>query len=279
MVRSLRTTSALLCAALITVAASAGIYRAITPLKATATAFDPTQLTGKIALFIADAGNVTLSGSDVTSWNDVSGNGHNATGGGVSASLPQFNASGLNGQGTITFQSSGNNSFDFTLTNLFQSGRGVAVYTVLKHNLAHSENIFFTGTLGAGTDFPVLEYNSAQGGGVYLLTGTPGVITPASWPASPGSAWHIVDYTYNGSGYLVPTNSSLYFDRSQITTSVLVTYADQGTTNNAIGNYQAAGATAFAFTGDMAAMIILDHELTGTERTNLNDWVATKYGF
>jgi len=45
--------------------------------------------------------SITLSGSSVTQWNDLSGNGRNATG--SSGSYPTYLANGLNGRGVIDF--------------------------------------------------------------------------------------------------------------------------------------------------------------------------------
>src|SRR5260221_2651489 len=66
-------------------------------------AFTPASLTGLLAWYKADAG-VTLSGSNVTQWNDQTSNGYNLT---PSTNPPTFSATGFNSKQGITFTNAG----------------------------------------------------------------------------------------------------------------------------------------------------------------------------
>ncbi len=232
--------------------------------------FDPTMLTGKIGIFVADAANVPNVAGAVTSWTDLSGNGYT----GVPSTIPPtFNASDLNGQGTISFVRANSTSITFPATNVFNASRGTTVYMVIQHDLSTvGEHIFFTGDLAA--DFPVLAYFTAYGAYLYTAMATTFVNAP-TWVATPGTAWHIVDFEYNGAGLSTVGNSSLYFDRAQITTTS-TGFNDFGHAVT-IGNFQKDGSAGFAFGGKIAASIIVDHAFSGTERSNMNSWVARKY--
>lgn len=64
--------------------------------------FNPLSISGLAAWYDAsNAGSVTLNGSTVSQWNDLSGNGRHQTQ--ATASLqPNYTASGLNGKATLT---------------------------------------------------------------------------------------------------------------------------------------------------------------------------------
>lgn len=71
-------------------------------LRPRAAGFNPLSISGLAAWYDAsNAASITLNGSTVSQWNDLSGNGRHQIQG--SASLqPNYNASGLNGKGTLT---------------------------------------------------------------------------------------------------------------------------------------------------------------------------------
>jgi hypothetical protein len=71
-------------------------------LRPRATGFNPKSISGLSAWYDAsNAASITLNGSTVSQWSDLSGNGRHQVQG--SASLqPNYNATGLNGKGTLT---------------------------------------------------------------------------------------------------------------------------------------------------------------------------------
>jgi len=71
-------------------------------LRPRATGFNPKSISGLAAWYDASASSsLTLNGSTVSQWSDLSGNGRNMTQA-TAASQPTYNASGLNGKGTLT---------------------------------------------------------------------------------------------------------------------------------------------------------------------------------
>lgn len=71
-------------------------------LRPRATGFNPKSISGLAAWYDASvASSITLNGSTVSQWSDLSGNGRNQVQ--ATASLqPTYNANGLNGKGTLT---------------------------------------------------------------------------------------------------------------------------------------------------------------------------------
>lgn len=66
------------------------------------TGFDPRSISGLAAWYDANvASSITLNGSTVSQWNDLSGNGRHQVQA-TAALQPTYNATGLNGKGTLT---------------------------------------------------------------------------------------------------------------------------------------------------------------------------------
>lgn len=71
-------------------------------LRPRATGFNPKSISGLAAWYDASvASSITLNGSTVSQWADLSGNGRNQSQA-TAASQPTYNATGLNGKGTLT---------------------------------------------------------------------------------------------------------------------------------------------------------------------------------
>lgn len=71
-------------------------------LRPRATGFSPKNIAGLAAWYDAsNAGSITLNGSTVSQWNDLSGNGRHQSQA-TAAAQPTYSASGLNGRGTLT---------------------------------------------------------------------------------------------------------------------------------------------------------------------------------
>lgn len=246
---------------------------AVTP--PTPPTWDPTQIQDAIAIWIADAANLTLSGSDVTAWADLSPNARTATPG---AAKPTFNPTGINGHGSLLFdnRSSGNPGVGLTFpgTNIYQDGRATSVFIIAKLGSDHSENILLCAEL-ATSDFPLIEYNYSFNG--YLFTGYHGDVAPASWLIAPGSAWHALNLTYDATGYLTPTASQLEFNGAAISTGSGITYEDYGT-ENCIGHYARGGLYQYGLCGEIAVIIIKAAPWAPGELANIEAWATAKYG-
>lgn len=251
--------------------------RTLAPLKrASAAPFDPTQLTGKLLLYIMDAGNVSTAGPNVTSVTDLSGNGYNAS---VGSNPPTFNPTGLNGQGVIEMAPVSPTPYLTWAgaTDFLDASRGTSVYMVLKHRAGGSDNIFLTLKIAGNTNYPCFEL--WNGSADYQFSGDNASIPQKTiWAGlNPGTTnWHTACFTYNGAGYGSYSNSVLYFDKV-LKTGTPSTYQQWGN-NNVAGTYQAGAGAGFSNPIDLAFLAIVDHELSPTERANLDAWVLGKYG-
>jgi len=89
----------------------------------------------------SNSGSITLVGSNVSQWNDISGNSKTATQS-TSSSRPTLVTAGLNGLNTISFD--GNSDF-FNVANTTVLSNNFTVYVVVKSN--------WTGASTSGTTF------------------------------------------------------------------------------------------------------------------------------
>lgn len=62
--------------------------------------FNPASIPNLALYLMADPANITLNGSNVSQWSDISGNGHHFTQA-TGARQPPFNSSGVNGKGAV----------------------------------------------------------------------------------------------------------------------------------------------------------------------------------
>ena len=101
--------------------------------------FDPRQITG-LALWLdaADSSTVVTSGSNVTAWNDKSGNGKNMISN-ASFQRPIYSRNSLNGNNSILFFRNASNSFSILENTSFSFVTGSWTYlTVLRRNAANT---------------------------------------------------------------------------------------------------------------------------------------------
>jgi hypothetical protein len=92
----------------------------------------------------SDASTITLSGSNITQWNDKSGNAKHATQS-TSAYQPTIVSSGLNGRNTMLFD--GTNDM-FNIANTTTLANNFAIFAVVKSNFLNS----ITGSAIIGSD-------------------------------------------------------------------------------------------------------------------------------
>ena len=124
--------------------------------------FDPTSIADWGAWYnAADTSSISLSGSEVTQWNDLSGNGHHATQG-TSTRRPLSGTRTLNGLNVLDFDGSN----DFLIHNgiassfagedkpftIFQVGKldvasGTRTPWSITYNVTNTPRIFFLTTL------------------------------------------------------------------------------------------------------------------------------------
>ena len=106
--------------------------------------FDPKTITGLALWFDASkSSSITLNGSNVSSWADLSGNGHDATQA-TAANQPSYSTAALNGKNVVVAQDSSR-----TLkTAAFQAGLPQTVFVVASTNGLH-QGIFSRGAVNS----------------------------------------------------------------------------------------------------------------------------------
>lgn len=113
---------------------------AVTPYSASNNyIFDPSQVSG-LALWLdaTDTSTVVTSGSNVTAWNDKSGNGRNMVAN-VSFQRPTYSPNSLNGNNSILFFRNASNSFTILENTSFNFTTSSWTYfTVLRRNAANT---------------------------------------------------------------------------------------------------------------------------------------------
>jgi hypothetical protein len=101
------------------------------------TRFQATSITGCIVWVYGDTG-ITLNGSNVSAWNDQSGNAHHFTQG-TAAKQPLFVSNGLNGHGTVRFAGGMTANSNSLGTASFTLAQPMDIYMVFK-TIAHVTN-------------------------------------------------------------------------------------------------------------------------------------------
>lgn len=228
--------------------------------------------TGLKGWFRADQG-LTLSGSNVTAWSDLSGNSNGVTVP-TGASSPVLVASAVGGQPAINFNAAsselGATTFDFHGISAGAARSVIAVCTpaagtgtfstggnIFSFKLGTSTFQCMTGNI-SGTTFVYSNQAASASTSVALsLTGTPAAIELYSAGTSSTET-----YTYNG------VNKAL--------SSVSVA-TETGTIGFSIGNLHAANTTQY-FAGTISEVLVYDHVLSAADQVAIRQYFQTRYG-
>jgi hypothetical protein len=124
--------------------------------------FEPTSIAGlKLWLDAADTSTISLSGSNVTQWNDKSGNGYNFAQG-TAANRPSSGTRTQNGLNVIDFD--GTNDFLPTTAAKsafnFLNNTTATLFLVLKNDSTTGVQWMFGNNGGSNAQIGILSYNS-----------------------------------------------------------------------------------------------------------------------
>lgn len=114
-------------------------------LRPKASGFNPRSISGlSLWLDASDLSTITLNGSNVSEWRDKSGAGAPAAAQGTAASQPAYDASGLNGRGTIDFATTrvmvfGSSTASF---NYLHNSTGGTVFIVIRPGDSSDPNVY-----------------------------------------------------------------------------------------------------------------------------------------
>lgn len=233
--------------------------------------FDPTSLTDLVAWYnAADLSSISLSGSEVTQWNDSSGNGHHATQG-TSVRRPL--------SGTRTLNSL--NVLDFDGSNDFLINNGIAAS--------------FAGEDKPFTIFQVSQLDTSATGQTHWAISFNNTNTPRIFPAEAvlnirddfGSAvaLSITGALNTNAQFLTFRSSGLNFtgflDDTLINTGTAYNFNNITLTRGTIGAYRNdsdfPNGVLFS-NGVIGELIFYNRELTLTEVGQVHSYLSAKWG-
>ena len=226
--------------------------------------FTPLAVQGcTVWLDAADSNSLTLSGSNVTQWNDKSGNGYNAVS--VNTSYPIYQSNVLNSRGILGFNLTNDVlvvSNDFT-TGRFPCLAYFAVVRPLSPSSQANGGILSTDTAGS------YGRTLAMGSGSWQQEYHNGFtnITPYS-----SNTWAIVSL------HFVSTVSSLFTLNGQ-TYSATTSGTGGNTATLKIGSYNDSGNYGdFNGNFDIAEILVYTNPLSATARQKVEGYLAWKWG-
>jgi hypothetical protein len=114
-------------------------------LRPMASGFNPRSISGlSLWLDASDSSTITLNGSNVSEWRDKSGAGSPAAAQGFAANQPAYNASGLNGRGTIDFATTRSLVFGSSTAsfNYLHNSTGGTVFIVIRPGDSSDPNAY-----------------------------------------------------------------------------------------------------------------------------------------
>lgn len=232
-------------------------------------------LTGLKLWLKGDAG-VTLSGPNVTTWADQSGNSNNyvqATGG----QQPTVTSAALNGRPAITFD--GSSQF---LTSPFQIGGAKTVVIVRKlASVPGASTICEAYTLkDASNNFSEAMFFNFSGYQPYSLChNLNGLTSPTVGDAAAlDTSWHVGIDTYNGGANTSTSSYTLTLDSVSQTLLASAAFNRISTDLVTLGARATSANVGSSFAPvQIAEVLIYDHVLSGTDMTAVESYLNVRY--
>ena len=249
--------------------------------------FDPRSIPGcQLWLDAADKSTVVTSGSNVTQWNDKSGNGNNATI--VTSTPPTYVSNAVVFTASNSTGIRGNISASFSNASVFI----VASYISNSGSPMYLPRLFMLGSNNSTDNNLIGQFNNVD-------QGLPAAITYNG--NGTGNAFGVGNYQTGGTiSFSTPflyTNVSTYsgttFTNLTLVNGYAGTYATKtgtmatggnyvGSANRyAIGNYMysTAGPNGDAYNGNVYEVIVYSNVLSTLERQEVEGYLAWKWGF
>ncbi len=207
--------------------------------------------------------NVLLSGSNVTTWKDISGSGNSASN---ASNQPTFVANAINGMPAINFSGSQFLQAPAGFSN-FTSGL-TAILMAKPSSVSAGARLFDYGN-GATSDNIIMSLPSSTG----LTFSTYNSSTSSSATASSGATlgnFQILESLYNGSN-----TATLFVNGTQAAQSTsMQTLNSLIRSNNFLGQDNSGGNR---FNGQIAEMLLWNRQLSSAERTAVEGYLLSKY--
>jgi hypothetical protein len=254
-----------------------------------------TDLSPTFWLDAADSSYLTLSGSNVTTWSDKSGNGRNFTQGNASF-YPAYNATGLNNKPTLEFNATGGGTggkwLDYGSSGFAlhaNSSSPVTMFFVVKFSNPTWQQFFFTWNKSTGgcTNLECGIYDFGGNGGGQFGNGihigcSQGYV--GGYPADEGI--YILMIQVKGSG-TAPNNVLYRMNKQTVTAanSPAGGYLSAGSYNTSSGTCRigarkdgdSTGNDSF-FNGSVSEIILYKSELSLTEIQSIENYLSDKWG-
>ena len=197
---------------------------------------------------------------NVSQWNDLSGNGNNAT----ATSKPTLNIAAANGLNTVQFMAA--SSQYFTLTSTISTTVPFTMVSVVRHGgPTGTANIveFGNSTTSGSNPYSTLWYTNST---VYTAGTTYGVQTTGTQADT--ASYHLITTVPSGGGFI-------RFDRSALGVTGGGLSVNAGFT--VLGRFYIAGANSYA-NGNMAELCFYSSALSSTDYTAVENALRTKWG-
>jgi len=238
--------------------------------------FSPGNLSGLSLWLKADAG-VSLSGSDVTTWADQSGNGRHANS--VDAD-PTYNSSDLNGKPTISLSSvavGDNQSLSIDGNPMGASGTTAFVVNYVDpsvfpvNGVGGNPNGALLGNFGSAENGSHWPYASGGVASVYDAFATDTRKDNLGLPTGITN-WNIYSvYSQNNDWKIFCNGTEFYFDNANVYSNAIA-----NDTSLYIGMQNNSGSDQI-FKGKVAEVVVYNRVLTTPERQQVEAYLNTKY--
>jgi len=229
----------------------------------------PAQITTALWLDADDASTITLNGSNVSAWNDKSGNGRNATQA-TAANQPAYTTAGLNGKNILTFDGS---SDYLGFSNLTINDDNTYIYSVYSRSTAGTHTLdiasdIFVGSSGRGYGNWWFTDNV-----LYTILRETSPVTFGTHGSSTATGTFINGAVRTSSGTQTWRNGSS-FGTLQQTSGTFVT----GPAFNQIGRVGTSSPNFFYHSGTIAEIIVGRESLSDSNRQLIEGYLAHKWG-
>ena len=226
---------------------------------------DPTTAglpTTNLQLWLKSDIGVTTSGSNVTQWNDMSGNGNNGTQG-TPADQPSFIANAINGLPALAFSTTMSLNLPSGWSNF--TSQGFDEFIVLEPTGSSMDNTFMYIGNSSSTNCFTLEQNPVPNGiSLAVANGSTLSRVSTSSGVSPLSQWQTIEGALSAG--TSPTGS--VYINNVLAASGTSQYLNTVTrTSNFVG----------AFSGNIAEILLYNAPLSATQRAQVEGYLLHRY--
>lgn len=239
--------------------------------------FAPTDIGGCLLWLKADAISSLNDGDAVSTWNDSSGNGYNATQTGTNR--PIYKTGIINSKPIVRFAAASSqwmNTSDFAA-----DGAGLSFFFVAAHTTTDNDHAIITKwDHGTSTSW-ALQYNAGELK-LYPTITSPdgGGSSSTTSAASLGTGFNVVSVIYDGSQGTATNRLKFYKAgtgvAATVNASTPATLPDVAATVK-IGAF--GGALTRYLSGDIAEIVVYNSALGTTDRNAVEHYLGVKYGF